>query len=141
MLYSLFCEEKIYQHKGRDLCDINCQSRRITYTNSFDRDEISSILELIKNIREQDEVFTKAPFMKGEGLGRYKLLSQYNNVVFAAREVSTLDYNNKKVHQFYYVTWEKDEAVEGVHAGNYFGENYASAREDFAQRSGLFYKK
>ncbi len=133
--------EKICVTKqGRDLCDINCHTGTISYLNSFDRDEINTILELIKNLREQDELFTKAPFLEVEGGEKYKLLSQYNDVVLAAREVTTLDYNKQKVYQFDYVTWEKDKAVEGVQSGNYFGENYASAREDFAQRSGLINK-
>ncbi len=133
--------EKICVTKqGRDLCDINCQTGTISYLNSFDRDEINNILEIVKCIKWEDEVYTKAPHMEIEGLKMYKLLSQYNDVVLAVREVSTLDYNNQKVYQFDYVTWEKDKAVEGVHAGNYFGKNYASAREDFAQRSGLINK-
>jgi hypothetical protein len=126
--------------RGRDLCDINCQTGTILYLNSFDRNTINDILEIVKSIKWEDEVYSKAPNMEIEGLRKYKLLSQYNNVILAACEVSTLDYNNQKVHQFDYVTWEKDKAVEGVHAGNYFGKNYASAREDFAQRSGLINK-
>lgn len=133
--------EKICVTKqGRDLCDINCQTGTISYLNSFDRNTINDILEIVKKVKWEDEVYSKAPNIEIEGLMKYKLLSQYNNVILAACEVSTLDYNNQKVHQFDYVTWEKDEAVGGVHAGNYFGENYSSAREDFAQRSGLINK-
>lgn len=75
--------------------------------------------------------------MEIEGLRKYKILSQYNNVILAACEASTLDYNNQKVSQFDYVTWKKEKATEGVYAGKYFGENYEAARENFAKHSGL----
>ena len=130
--------EKIWVTKdGRELCDINCETGTISYRNSFDRDEINDILGLIQNIKEQEDIFMKAPHFKMEGVNRYKLLSQYKNVVFAACEISTLDYTNHRVNQFDYVTWELDIGGKGVHAGNYFGDNYAAAKEDFAKRSGL----
>ena len=130
--------DKIWVTKqGRDLCDINCNNGTISYRNSYDRDEINEILELIQNIKEQEDIFMKAPHFKMEGLNRYKLLSLYKNIVFAACEISTLDYTNHRVNQFDYVTWELDNGRKGVHAGNYFGDNYAAAKEDFAKRSGL----
>ncbi len=133
--------EKIWVTKaGRDLCDINCVTGTISYRNSYDRDEINKILELIKNFREQEEIFEKAQHIKLEGLERYKLLAEYNNTVLAACEISTLDHLNHKITQFEFVTWEKDKGTEGVHAGNYFGENYAAAKEDFAKCSGLINK-
>lgn len=130
--------EKICVTKqGRDLCDINCQTGTISYLNSFDRDIVNGILDVVKNVRWEYELYSKSPNMEIEGLKKYKLLSQYNNVILAACEVPTLDNNIQKVSQFDYVTWEKDRAVESVYDGNYFGENYEAAREDFAKRSGL----
>lgn len=134
--------EKICVTKeGRDLYDINCVTGTISYRNSYDRDEINEILELIKNFREQEEIFEKAQHIKLEGLERYKLLAEYNNAVLAVSEISTLDYSNHRVNQFDYVTWEKDKGAEGVHTGNYFGDNYEAAKEDFAKRSGLINSK
>ena len=133
-------EKIIVTKNGRDICDINYQTGAISYMNSFDRKEITLMLGWIKNFKEQDEIYTKASFMDFEGLERYKLLNAYNNAVLAACEISTLDYLNRKVNQFEFVTWEKQKGSEGVHTGNYFGENYAAAIEDFAQRAGLINK-
>ncbi len=69
---------------GRDLCDINCQTGVISYMNLFDRNEIISVQEWIKKIKEQDEIYTKAPFMDVKGLERYKLFAAFNNAVLAA---------------------------------------------------------
>jgi|GEM_PF-1170164 len=133
--------EKIWVSKaGRDLCDINCVTGNISYKNSYDRDEINEIFELINNFREQEEIFEKAEHIKLEGLERYKLLNEYNNTVLAVCEISTLDSSNHRVNQFSYVTWEKDKGAEGVHSGNYFGDNYEAAKEDFAKRSDLINK-
>jgi hypothetical protein len=68
--------EKICVTKqGRDLCDINCQTGTITYMNSFDRNTINDILEIVKSIKWEDEVYRKAPNMKVEGLIRYPRVS------------------------------------------------------------------
>lgn len=42
--------EKICVTKGRDLCDINCQTGTISYMNSFVRDMVNDILEIIKSL-------------------------------------------------------------------------------------------
>ncbi len=85
--------EKIWVKKGdRELCDINCESGAISYVNSYDRDEVVNILELMDNVKEQEKNFTKAEGVKFKGLDKYKLLSQYNDFILAAGEISTLDY-------------------------------------------------
>jgi hypothetical protein len=123
--------------QGRDLCDINCQTGTISYMNSYDQDTVNDILKIIKIVRWEDEVYRKAPNIENEELKKYRLLSQFNDVILAACEIFTIDHNNQKVSQFDYVTWKKDEAIDGVHNVNCFGENYAAAKEDFAKRSGL----
>lgn len=133
--------EKIWVKKGgRELCDINCESGAISYVNSYDRDEVVNILELLDKVKEQEGIFTKAEELRFKGLEKYKLLSRYNDFILAAGEISTLDYKNHNVKQFDYVTWELDKTGEGLHSGNYFGENYERAKEDFAKRSGLINK-
>jgi len=127
---------------GKDLCDINCGNNTIAYKNAGDRSEVETILNLIDDLQEQEENFLNAPQMKTKGIEKYKLLAQYNYIVFAAGEVTSLDSTMHKVESIKYVTWEKDRGGDGhgVHTGHYFSDNYEDAKEDFAARSGLVSK-
>jgi hypothetical protein len=135
--------EKIWvTREGKDVWDINCENKVISYKNAYDRSEIETILTLIDNLEEQEENFINAPQMKVDGIKKYRMLAQYNNVIFAACEVTSLDSTMHKVESLNYVTWEKDRsgAEYGVHTGHYFYDNYAAAKKDFATRSGLVNK-
>ncbi|HEY5586073.1 MAG TPA: hypothetical protein VIK78_16480, partial [Ruminiclostridium sp.] len=123
--------------------DINCKNNTIAYKNVGDRSEVETILNVIDNLQEQEGNFLNAPQMKTKGLEKYKLLAQYNNVVLAACDVTSLDSTMHKVESIKYVTWEKDRGGDGngVHTGHYFDDdNYEDAKEDFAARSGLVSK-
>jgi len=135
--------EKIWvTQNGNDLCDINCVTNTISYKNVSDRTEVEAILKVIDDLQEQEVIFLDAPHLKIAGLERYKLLADYNDVIFAACEVSNLDPTMHKVESINYVTWEKDRngAEYGVHTGHYFDDDYVAAKEDFATRSGLLSK-
>ena len=124
------------------MCDINCENNTIAYKNAVDRSEVETMLNLIDNLQEQEGNFVNAPQMITKGLEKYKLLAQYNNVVFAACDVTSLDSTMHKVESIKYVTWEKDRGGDGngVHTGHYFDDNYEDAKEEFASRSGLVNK-
>ncbi|MHB8064911.1 MAG: hypothetical protein ACYDG2_20195 [Ruminiclostridium sp.] len=135
--------EKIWvTRNGKDLCDINCENNTISYRNVYDRSEVDTILTLINNLQEQEENYLNAPQMKTKGFEKYKLLAEYNNVIFAACEVTSLDLTMHKVQSLNYVTWEKDRDASdnGVCTGHYFDDHYEAAKEDFAARSGLVRK-
>lgn len=125
---------------GNDLCDINCNTNTISYTNKHDRSKVGMILALIGNLQEQEENYMNAPDLNINKLKKYKLLSEYNNVILAACKVSGMNPTMQKVDSIQYVTWERDSADNGVQTGHYFDENYAAAKEDFAKRSGLVSK-
>ena len=79
-------------------------------------------------VREYDKAMKKAPDLKVPDLPQpYKLLAQYDNIVLAGRELSS--------GSFEFVTWRQND--NGVGEGNYYGNNYARAKENFATRSGL----
>lgn len=133
--------EKICVTKdGRDLCDINCIEGTITYYNTSDREEIDLIRDLINDLQEQERIFTRAEPLQVEGLKHYKVLAEYNNVIFAACESESINSSMQRVNSYQYVTWEKDNGGAGVHTGNYFSDNYSGAKENFAIRAGIFRK-
>lgn len=131
--------EKICVTKeGKDVCDINCSTNTIVYNHDYA--EVEKILALIHNLQEQEENYLNAPVLNVNKLEKYKLLSEYNNVILAACKVSGLNSAMQKVDSIQYVTWESDSSDDGVQTGHYFDENYAAAKEDFAKRSGLVSK-
>ena len=122
---------------GKDVCDINCNTNTISYNNKHDRSEVEMILALIGNLQEQEENYLNAPILNINKLEKYKLLSEYNNVILAACKVSELKPAMQKADSIQYVTWERDISDNGVYNGHYFNDNYTAAKEDFAKRSGL----
>lgn len=79
-------------------------------------------------VRGYLETIEQAPDFEVEGLeNKYKLIAQFNNTVLAARV------NGENHVEF--VTWDMDSS--GVSAGNYFGNNFNGAKEDFAIRADL----
>ena len=94
------------------------ESGGVRYTpNCSDTDKVKNICGEIVHasrfVREYLETIDQAPDFEVEGLeNKYKLLAQFNNTVLAAR-------------------------VKGVFAGNYFGNDYTRAKEDFAVRANI----
>ncbi len=83
-------------------------------------------------VKEYGNAMEKAPDFKVPSLSQsYKLLAEYDNVVLAGRELNS--------GGFEFVTWRQN--YNGVEHGNYFGNNYSGAKEDFATRSGLVNEK
>ncbi len=100
--------------------------------NCSDTDKVKNICgEIVRTsrfVREYLETIDQAPDFEVEGLkNKYKLLAQFNNTVLAAR-VNGGDHVE-------FVTWDKDSR--GVSAGNYFGNNFTRAKEDFAVRANI----
>lgn len=103
-----FVPDCSYTDKVKDICDTTVLTSRF--------------------VREYLETIEQAPDFEVEGLkNKYKLLAQFNNTVLVAR-VNGGDYVE-------FVTWDKDS--KGVSAGNYFGNDYTRAKEDFAVRADI----
>jgi ElaB/YqjD/DUF883 family membrane-anchored ribosome-binding protein len=135
--------EKIWVTKNqKDLCDINCTDNTITYRSNSAQSEISEMLDMILDYQEQEENYNNASPIRAEGLGRYRLICEYNNALLAVCEITNVDPNMREVKDYEYMTWEKDRKglQHGVHTGRYFGSNYAAAKENFSIRSGMINK-
>ena len=90
---------------------------------------LQTVIQIASQVREYMPIFARAPALKAIGLeGSYKILADFGDAVLAGRL-------GKKGANF--VTWEWDFDRNGVHMGHYFIEDYASAKRDFAARSGL----
>ena len=90
---------------------------------------LRTVIQIASQVREYMPIFARAPALKAIGLeGSYKILADFGDAVLAGRL-------GKKGANF--VTWEWDFDRNGVRMGHYFIEDYASAKRDFAARSGL----
>ena len=87
------------------------------------------IKKIAGTVSEYCSAYEKAAPLKAEDLsGNYRCLSEFNGTVLAAK------YNNE--YGFEFVTWDRTFHGKAVCQGNYYTD-YASAKENFAVRSGL----
>ena len=96
-------------------------------------DEYHDILQAARNTYEYCSVYEKAAPLKAERLSEnYRCLAEFNGTVLAAK------YSDR--NEFEFVTWERTYDGKGVCQGNYHND-YFTAKEDFAVRSGLVNKE
>ena len=91
--------------------------------------QLRTVIQAAGQVKEYMRIFERAPALKVVGLDdTYKVFADFGDAVLAGQL-------GKKGANF--VTWEWDFDRNGVHMGHYFIEDYASAKRDFAARSGL----
>ena len=72
-----------------------------------------------------------APLLTADGLsGDYRVLAEFDNVVLAGHE-------REGGCGVEFITWERIQNGTGLWQGNYYENNYATAKQNFATRSGL----
>ena len=72
-----------------------------------------------------------APLLTADGLsGDYRVLAEFDNVVLAGHE-------REGGYGVEFITWERIQNGTGLWQGNYYENNYATAKQNFATRSGL----
>ena len=72
-----------------------------------------------------------APLLTADGLsGDYRVLAEFDNVVLAGHE-------REGGCGVEFITWERIQNGTGLWQGNYYENNYAAAKQNFATRSGL----
>ena len=118
---------------GSDLCRISGRGSVLYRQANVDsikaQDALHSVIDTAKMTSEYMAILEHAPQLKASGLvGDYRILADFGDAVLAGHPM-------ERGVQF--VTWEWDWDRKGVHQGNYFYEDYESAKRDFTVRSGL----
>jgi hypothetical protein len=122
---------------GSPLCEVT-ESGGIAYRNEDINeperiDAKDKVYEIARAIAEYMRQMETAPFLKADGLeDGYKVLADFNGTVLAGVQSK---------HGVHFVTWDWAYGHAGVCHGQYFMENYAGAKQDFAIRSGLIQKE
>ena len=89
--------------------------------------------DIAARTREYMLAMETAPQLKASGLeGDYRILADFNGTVLAGTHSK---------HGVQFVTWDWSFDRTGLNQGNYFQENYAGAKQDFAIRAGLISKQ
>ena len=89
--------------------------------------------DLACTVREYMTLLEQAPPLQTQSLtGDYRLLADFNGAVLAAHPTRL---------GVQFVTWDWSFDRTGLNQGNYFQENYAGAKQDFAIRAGLISKQ
>jgi hypothetical protein len=91
---------------------------------------------IAKQVNEIVDAWEKASAVPVEDISHYRVLSEYNNIVLAARDDSEHGYGIGLT----FVTWRYNYDRTGLEHGNYT-EDYEDAKEDFAVRCGLVDKQ
>ena len=87
----------------------------------------------VDSVNEITAAWQNSQAMPFEEVSQFHVLSEYNGVVFAARD------DTERGYGFEYATWKYNYHRTGVELGYYTG-NYCEAKENFAIRSGLVEK-
>ncbi len=102
----------------------------IFYKNEHDTFVENMLRPLVDRVSESVAAWDNSREMSVDGLSRFRLLAEYNNIVLAARD------DTEAGCGLHFVTWRYDYDRSGVEHGHYT-ESYDDAKEDFAARSGL----
>lgn len=121
---------------GYDLCRITAEDgllyRQEDVVAIGAERELREAVGIYELVSAYMTMLERAPQLQANGLqGDYRILADFGDAVLAGHPT-------ERCVQF--VTWEWDWDRKGVHQGNYFQENYESAKRDFSVRSGLIPK-
>lgn len=84
---------------------------------------------LLLSMKEAHDLYRDARPLKADGVEGFRIISEYGDVVLAARM--------NKYDEVRFVTWDYSYDHTGVTMGHYFETNYEGAKKDFAIRAGL----
>lgn len=109
-----------------------CVEQYRSDTKSEDCDEVNKgLISVVALIEEYDKAMSNAPYLILMNIYQCKLLAQYENIVLTGRELDDGSYD--------FSTWiQKDE---DLICGQYFGNRYREAKENFAVRAGFVNEK
>jgi len=104
----------------------------VSYYAEHDLLVIYQIKPLADKVKEMVSAWEKGQSVPFEDLSHYRILSEYNGIVLAARDDSELGYG----HGLHLTTWEYTYNRTGFMHGHYTTD-YEAAKADYAVRCGL----
>ena len=105
-------------------------NNKVFFKNKYRDLAYDKIKPMINGVDEVLKIWDSSRPMAFEDLSKYRILTEYNEIVLAACDKTRNGYG------FEFATWEYDSDKRGVNMGHYT-DNYNLAKEDFAVRAGL----
>lgn len=102
----------------------------IRYGTEYENIALHTLRPLVDNVNEAIAAWEKSRAVPFDDLSKFCIMSEYNNVVLAARDDTVY---GRGLH---FTTWQYNFERTGFDHGHYT-EDYIAAKEDFAVRAGL----
>lgn len=120
---------------AHQLCTINMHGGMSYDPDFVHRNGQADVLDQARQIAVETLTYMRqmasAPLLTADGLsGDYRVLAEFDNVVLAGHE-------REGGYGVEFITWERIQNGTGLWQGNYYENNYAAAKQNFATRSGL----
>ena len=120
---------------GRPAMRVDQEGMILLAPGAVDDPQVSRTYDAVAGTAAQVWEYTTAiaaaPPVKNEGTAsKFRLLSEFNGILLAGRELA-------QDMGYEFVTWRRDGTGTGVCNGNYYDNDYAGAKLDFACRAGL----
>ena len=119
----------VLQPGNNRLPDIN-DAGDIRYGTEHSHLAINKVGPIVNRVNELVAAWENSRPAPFDNVANYNILAEYKDIVLAARD------DGEYGRGLYFVTWKYDEKRTDLHSGHYT-DDYSSAKESFALRSGL----
>ena len=106
------------------------EAGEVIYEKKLEDLAVLTLKPVMDRVKEIVAAWKKSQPMPFDGSSGFRVLAEYNNVILAAKDIT--EYSRG----FNFVTWQYNNERTGAEQG-YYTEDYKTAKEDFAKRSGL----
>ena len=117
------------------LCHINMRRGMCYDADLVQRNGLEDALDQVRSIAVETQAYMRqmaaAPPLLAEGLsGNYRLLAEFNHIILAGHE-------RDGGYGVEFITWERIRNGTALWQGHYYDNDFGTAKQDFATRSGL----
>ena len=117
------------------LCNVNMYGGMSYDADFVQRNGLEDLLDQVRNIVVETLAYmrqmTAASLLLADGLsGNYRLLAEFNHIVLAGHE-------RDGGYGVEFITWERIRNGTALWQGHYYDNDFGTAKQDFATRSGL----
>ena len=117
------------------ICNVNVHGNVSYDPDHVRRNGLEDALDQVRCIADETLMYMKqmaaAPPLLAEGLsGNYRLLAEFNHIILAGHE-------RDGGYGVEFITWERIRNGTALWQGHYYDNDFGTAKQDFATRSGL----
>ena len=120
---------------AHQICNVNVHGNVSYDPDQVRRNGLEDALDQVRSIAVETQAYMRqmaaAPPLLAEGLsGNYRLLAEFNHIILAGHE-------RDGGYGVEFITWERIRNGTALWQGHYYDNDFGTAKQDFATRSGL----